>query len=945
MKMKRIALALLSFIFFAACNNDKPIPDPVDPVINPPVGDGKSISLRILVPANAVTTYAGEAASDNENHIDTIYVDLRQVGGAHDGSDTIINSKKFHRGPDGGMIGVPLANDSVITVGYEVDNIMDGNTLYADVYANRKVPNIITSEITLPIPPTLPTPATSLYMSGRGKLTQDAASGAYKGTIHIIRNVAKLRVNVSPHTIVLPSDLTINYSNIKVQILNVANKTSLWDTDGDGAVTPVYFNYLEHTNPSASAGQIDSAYIYENEQSNSVYTDVDKRTRVKLTLPTSSPTEGSKTAEYTFDLFTNGSYRIFRNYIYTLDIKVRGQSLDPVITLSALPWDDVNVTSPILGTYLTTSTSEISFDANGEAWIDFCTDAQAVYFNFSDFNDNNSCEIGTVTTTDLQPKGIDEVLPGQLPLAPAGFKDGQILLDQQHCGRFGFKLPTSMSSGSVNFSGSICMRAGNIVKCLNFPATRSYDAHYIIGDTLPGSPASEQYKFASVQIDNGDIAHGGWLKLSKNKQWNSSEMLSDYPTGSPLTNLYLHLDENLDGFTRTGSVTVITSNGTEKKIAISQLSAIPIGMYDYQSLFAGDDGNYNRMLYTEQLYEYTAMPIFSPTDAPLLGNNIYNGWSEIWNTVLIAPHPDNTFGDYTYEAINYCRNKNRGSSDGGSYDGSLLWHLPSQAQLMAMYVFYNAYKDHHTANFLYRSSDGAVVEPFYWSSTANATYKISPNKEAQYIDFRYGNTGHRKSDTQMIARCVRSKGDKGISPSAFMDTICPTINFSAPYPLTVDSMPTTRANYYTEDPKTIINSFFGDGTEDGVNNAKVFWKLQVAVRDTSIANVTWATAATLCASYTENGTSTALPAWRLPTQRELMAIWIVQDGLKAKYTTNFEYLSDNYYWSATESSLATGNAWMVFGGRTGAGDAGNTPHYLKTEAAARARCVREVRIP
>jgi hypothetical protein len=72
-----------------------------------------------------------------------------------------------------------------------------------------------------------------------------------------------------------------------------------------------------------------------------------------------------------------------------------------------------------------------------------------------------------------------------------------------------------------------------------------------------------------------------------------------------------------------------------------------------------------------------------------------------------------------------------------------------------------------------------------------------------------------------------------------------------------------------------------------------------------------------------------------------MAIWIVQDGIY-NICPNFTYLNAEYYWSATESSEASGNAWMVFGGRTGAGDAGNTPHYLKTEAAARARCVKEI---
>jgi hypothetical protein len=507
------------------------------------------------------------------------------------------------------------------------------------------------------------------------------------------------------------------------------------------------------------------------------------------------------------------------------------------------------------------------------------------------------------------------------------------------------------------------MRAGNISKCLHFPASHSYDAHYIIGDSLPGSLATELYTSASVHIDNGDIsaAHGGgWLKLSKSRQWTGlvADTFCIYPnssSGSAATNLYLHMDENLQGFTRTGTVTVKTTNNTEKTIVITQLSAIPIGMYDYTPTTTNVEGNYDRLLYTEQLYEYPStdvilptMPIFSPLNAgPLSKNNIYNGWNNAYSNGLTPPNPTNQYSNYTYQAINYCANKNRGATLGGAYPssgGSLLWYLPSQAQLMAMYVFYEAYKAHPTSNFLYKPDGSTVVDPFYWSSTANESF-LSPNKEAQYIDFRYGNTGHKRSNQQMIARCVRSSGasdfHKGrIPPSSIVITTYPTIDFSAPYPLQ-DSMVTTRAAYYTTLPKIAVDGVFGAGTEIAENNEKVYQKLRVAVRDTSVTNVTWATATAQCASYTENGD---ISGWRLPTQRELLAIWIVQDGIKAKCTAlsiSFDYLNAEYYWSATESSEASGNAWMVFGGRTGAGDAGNTPHYLKTEAAARVRCVRE----
>jgi hypothetical protein len=416
------------------------------------------------------------------------------------------------------------------------------------------------------------------------------------------------------------------------------------------------------------------------------------------------------------------------------------------------------------------------------------------------------------------------------------------------------------------------------------------------------------------------------------------------------------MDENLEGIIRTGTITLITANGVEKKIAISQLPAIPIGMYDYQTLSTIDKGNYDQLLYTEQLYEYKnmRMPYFSaPNKAPLSKNGIYNGWNIASNNSLlyIVPATGYPWEYYDYPAINYCANKNRGVAPGSEV---IHWHLPSQAQLMAMYVFYNVYNEHPDANFLINPNNpnGPSVDPFYWSSTVNETY-TNP-KEAQYVDFRYGNTGHQKSDVRMIARCVRSKGDRGTAPSVFVNTTYPTIDFSLPYPSTADSipLPIKKEDYYTTETKmTPVHSVAGDGTEIGNDdkkyNRKVFKKLRVAVSDASTANVTWAAAAAQCASYSETG---ATSGWRLPTQRELMAIWIVQDGIKDKYAS-FNYLGNNYYWSATESSQSGvlpdytppySNAWMVFGSRTGAGDAGNTPHYLKTEAAARARCVKEI---
>jgi len=224
-----------------------------------------------------------------------------------------------------------------------------------------------------------------------------------------------------------------------------------------------------------SGGQIDSLYLNENYRTLTNYNPGTNTTQVKVTIPTQSLTEGNKTDSNTYTIYTNGSYDIKRNYIYTLDIKLRGQSLEPLISLNLQPWDDINLDGSILGTYLTMRTSEIEFNENGYAEIAFCTDAQAVYVNYDEFNDNNTAKIGNeIKTVNIRPAD---------PFLTDGY-EGQVLVDKRVCTSFGFQIDTSViKPNSLNFSGKICIKAGNIVKCISFVGQKIYDAHFIVGDS------------------------------------------------------------------------------------------------------------------------------------------------------------------------------------------------------------------------------------------------------------------------------------------------------------------------------------------------------------------------------------------------------------------------------------------------------------------------------
>ena len=611
--MKRIALLLLLGFYFVACNN------PVDPNTggdgpdHPGIRDVNALSVRIHVPNNNATTYSGEDAYGPENQIDSVYIDLYQ------GSTVPIHEGRF------GFNDFNIVDDSTINIAYEVDNITIG-ALTARVYANKKEPEKISSEIDLPS-------INPFYMSNESPDLLTFSGSAYYGDIHIQRNVAKLRVLVTRSDAAIPSDLIIDYDNVRIQVFNVPDSTTAFgNVPIDGISSINYFHpdlppynayYADHTgtalrkitNPlplPPGGGQIDSLYIYENLRTGYSYNPnpdpTDRTTKVRVTIPTLSNLEGNKSASYTYTLYTDNAneFKILRNYIYTLNIVVKGQELDPLISLDVTPWNDVSMPTNIGGTYLTVDQSEIKFDNTGKAFINFCSDAQAIYFDFTDFNLNNpTAQFGVGGP--IKPIDIDTTR-ANFPHAPTGFQSAQILLDKQHCGRFGFELEPSHFPGfpNVTFSGQICMKAGNIVKCLTFPSFLTYDAHFIVGE-----PIFTGELFTSAVVSSGST----WMEVSPDRLYTSTAGTS-YPLGGGSgaeTQIYLHLNENLTANSRTGTITFRnTVTSVEKVINITQLPAIYAGRFGYNGMSSVDDSIYTAYLYTEQLKEFgTAKPLYS----------------------------------------------------------------------------------------------------------------------------------------------------------------------------------------------------------------------------------------------------------------------------------------------------------------------------------------------
>lgn len=138
-----------------------------------------------------------------------------------------------------------------------------------------------------------------------------------------------------------------------------------------------------------------------------------------------------------------------------------------------------------------------------------------------------------------------------------------------------------------------------------------------------------------------------------------------------------------------------------------------------------------------------------------------------------------------------------------------------------------------------------------------------------------------------------------------------------------------------------------DNKSSGQLNKQVFQKLEIAPRDLSSSTAITGTAKALpwltvfkgCKNLNHNGTG-----WRLPTQQELLMIYVFREAIKGLGGGSFNgsHADDQSYWSATEAGPSNGTYVNFYDGIDG-----RVSHDGYTYAAPKthyhwARCVREV---
>ena len=135
----------------------------------------------------------------------------------------------------------------------------------------------------------------------------------------------------------------------------------------------------------------------------------------------------------------------------------------------------------------------------------------------------------------------------------------------------------------------------------------------------------------------------------------------------------------------------------------------------------------------------------------------------------------------------------------------------------------------------------------------------------------------------------------------------------------------TNVKKYTGSYGTPANSgsTLSNNTHLGTINAQVYEKLEIASADNGSAT-DWTAAFNGCKNTTPVG------QWRLPTQRELMLIYIFRSAIVPLGGSTF---AAGNYWVSTEST--TYNAWFVSFGNGSTSNGAKTSNY-------RVRCVREL---
>ena len=342
------------------------------------------LTFKVIVPSSKVVgSNTRSTALEKENEIKDLFVKIGNYDSDH--------YRNFYSTRNGAIyLDSYVYEDSIYRASIEVPvgTFRDGDNIY--VWANQEYPIDVTSEEELTTP---------LYMSGIGTIRDGWGGGReFEADVHLLRGVAKLR------TVVRTTKRSVlgawNINQVETQILHMPScirPFAPFETHRNPAANgwwnDVYHKYIDCTLgylgwwiswenshllssvelPIDDGVNVDKVtetsydrYIYENWLENE--SDYDENTnvtalKVRISL-WNNETGENRTIERVIPIKTNDSYRILRNHIYTVDVRVL--SVDDVeIDMDLLDWrEEININGDVPGEGFTVSKGEVALLPN-----------------------------------------------------------------------------------------------------------------------------------------------------------------------------------------------------------------------------------------------------------------------------------------------------------------------------------------------------------------------------------------------------------------------------------------------------------------------------------------------------------------------------------------------------------------------------------------------------
>ena len=344
------------------------------------------LTFKVIVPSSKVVgSNTRSTALEKENEIKDLFVKIGNYDSDH--------YRNFYSTQNGTIHFDSYAyKDSKYRASIEVPvgTFRDGDNIY--VWANQEYPIDVTSEEELTTP---------LYMSGIGTIRDGWGGGRFfEVDVHLLRGVAKLRTVVRTTKRSVLGSWNININRVETQILHMPScirPFAPFETHRNPAANDwwndVYHRYIDCTLnylgwwiswenshllssvelPIDDGVNVDKVtetsydrYIYENWLENeSDYDENMNVTALKVRIPLwNNETGENRTIKRVIPIKTNDSYRILRNHIYTVDVRVL--SVDDVeIDMDLLDWrEEININGDVPGEGFTVSKGEVALLPN-----------------------------------------------------------------------------------------------------------------------------------------------------------------------------------------------------------------------------------------------------------------------------------------------------------------------------------------------------------------------------------------------------------------------------------------------------------------------------------------------------------------------------------------------------------------------------------------------------